>query len=467
MKGVSPFLLVSSLSLLVVSNAINVPLHINDIFIHAQNNENNTIAREEEIPGALFATNHGNPIINDSNLKVQTLFKGLQLPTTMAFLGPNDLLVLEKEKGTVDRIVNGNLLAKPLLKINVAPEVERGMLGIAISKNRTDINNHTYIFLYYTAKISNNSKNSNSSNRAFNSKLNITNAPEESSVTNLLYRYEFVNGELVNPKLLLELPGTPGPRHNGGAIIIGPDSNVYIPIGDVDGHISQAQNTEDGGPPDGSGGILRITQDGKPVGDGIIGDRGPATKYYAYGIRNSFGLDFDPVTGKLWDTENGPSYGDEINLVEPGFNSGWLLVQGKAPPDLNYSKFENFDGKGKYRDPEFTWFRTVGPTKILFLNSIKLGKQYQNDIFVSNVHNGSIYRFELNDNRTHLLLKGPLADKIADTPNETKGITFASNLGGISDMAVGPDGYLYVVSLARGIIYRIVPIATPSTATIN
>lgn len=86
---------------------------------------------------------------------------------------------------------------------------------------------------------------------------------------------------------------------------------------------------------------------------------------------------------------------------------------------------------------------------------------------MSNVHNGSIYRFELNDNRTHLLLKGPLADKIADTPNETKGITFASNFGGISNMAVGPDGYLYVVSLARGIIYRIVPITAPSTATIH
>ena len=60
----------------------------------------------------------------------------------------------------------------------------------------------------------------------------------------------------------------------------------------------------------------------------IIGDEDPLNKYYAYGIRNSFGIDFDPVTGKLWDTENGPGYGDEINLVEPGFNSGWSKVQG-------------------------------------------------------------------------------------------------------------------------------------------
>ena len=80
--------------------------------------------------------------------------------------------------------------------------------------------------------------------------------------------------------------------------------------------------------PDGRSGILRITQDGKAVGDGILGLIDPLNIYYAYGIRNSFGIDFDPVTGNLWDTENGPEYGDEINLVKPGFNSGWMVVQG-------------------------------------------------------------------------------------------------------------------------------------------
>lgn len=459
MKVLSPLLLTPGLIsfVLLVSNIITIPLQINGILVYAQNN-NKTVAREAEIPGALFAHNPGNPLVNDSKLKVQTVFKGLQLPTTMAFLGSNDILVLEKTKGTVDRIVNGNLLAKPLLKVNVASEVERGMLGIAISKNKND-NDHTYVFLYFTEKISNSGNISKT--------VNNTNPTGQSLVANRLYRYEFVNGMLLNPKLLLDLPANPGPRHNAGAIIIGPDNNLYVPIGDVDGHNSQAQNVEDGGTPDGTGGILRITQDGKPVGNGIIGENSPANKYYAYGIRNSFGLDFDPVTGKLWDTENGPSYGDEINLVEPGFNSGWLQVQGKAPPDLDYSKLVNFDGKGKYRDPEFTWFGTVGPTKILFLNSIKLGKQYQNDIFVSNIHNGSIYHFKLNDDRTHLVLKGPLTDKVADTDVETKGITFGSNFGGISDMAVGSDGYLYVVSLGRGVIYRIVPITTTvqSTAT--
>ena len=90
---------------------------------------------------------------------------------------------------------------------------------------------------------------------------------------------------------------------------------------------------------DGRSGILRINQDGKPVGEGILGSTFPLNLYYAYGIRNSFGFDWDPLTGKLWDTENGPHYGDEINLVEPGFNSGWVKVQGVWEP--------NFEQMGK------------------------------------------------------------------------------------------------------------------------
>ena len=67
--------------------------------------------------------------------------------------------------------------------------------------------------------------------------------------------------------------------------------------------------------------------DGKPVNNqGILGDISPLNLYYAYGIRNSFGIDFDPVTGNLWDTENGPAYADEINIVKPGFNSGYTPV---------------------------------------------------------------------------------------------------------------------------------------------
>jgi aldose sugar dehydrogenase len=170
----------------------------------------------------------------------------------------------------------------------------------------------------------------------------------------------------------------------------------------------------------------------------------------------------DPVTGKLWDTENSPAYGDEINLVEPGFNSGWVQIQGIGS---NNGEFEpnnlvNFDGKGKYSDPKFEWSQTLGPTAIKFLNSDKLGTQYQNDIFVGSIVTGRIYHFNLNEDRTELILTGELEDKVAEireTGEEEEDIVFAEGFAGVSDLEVGPDdGYLYVVSLGQGKIFRIV-----------
>ena len=365
----------------------------------------------------------------------------------MAFLGPGDILVLEKNKGTVDRIVDGKIMKQPLLHVSVVTEVEHGMLGIAVApgnKNAggtgaTSASASKFVFLYYTV-IGN------------------------TGVNNTLYRYELVDNDLVNARLLLTLPAVspnlPGENnnHNGGKLVIGPDNNVYTVIGDVGGRQGQAQNVEDGDALDGTGGILRITQDGAPVGNGIFGSDEPASLYYAYGIRNSFGIDFDPVTHKLWDTENGPTFGDEINLVNPGFNSGGLQVHGKAPVDFDYSKLVNFDGKGKYRDPEFSLLHTIGITALKFLNSATLGSQYQNDMFVGDVDTGSLYHFRLNQQRDGLVLNGPLADKVANSLDELKSVTFGTGFGTITDLQVGPDGYLYILTI-DGTIYRIVPVS--------
>jgi glucose/arabinose dehydrogenase len=316
------------------------------------------------------------------------------------------------------------------------------MLGIAVSK--VEEIGSPDIFLYFTE------------------------APiGEFPMGNRVYKYELVNNKLVNPKLLLNLPALPGPSHNGGAILIGSDNNVYTVIGDVGGHRNQAQNQESGGQPDGTSGILRITQDGMPVVNSPLGDREPLNLYYSYGLRNSFGLDFDPVTGNLWDTENGEDFGDEINLVEPGFNSGWNKVQGIWTLDEQEGMTEvaplhpenglvDFGGKGKYSPPEFTWRDSIGPSTIKFLNSDRLGKQYENDIFVGDIDKGNLYHFDLNEGRTELVLEVSLADKLADADDENEGIIFGQGFGAITDIEVGPDGYLYIVGF-QGIIYRIVP----------
>ena len=387
------------------------------------------------------------PRVFDSSLKVEEVVEGLVSPTTMAFLGNDDFLVLEKDKGTVLRIINGQVLEEPVLDVHVANSVERGMCGIAVSKNSTT----TYVFLYFTEIGGNDGDD----------RKGLT------PIGNRLYRYEFVDNKLVNPKLLMNLPATPGPRHNGGAIEIGPDGNLYIPVGDVDGSFkkefqhTQTQNFGKGKIADGRSGILRITQDGKPVGIGILGDSMPLRLYYAYGIRNSFGLDFDPVTGFLWETENGPQDGDEINLVKAGFNSGWNEIYGFSTSQKAFDTNElvTFDNRGHYEEPKLVWTRSTGLTSIVFLDSDKLGQDYKNDIFVGSVHNGQIYHFKLNNERNDLTLPQALTKRYIQNPVNTgaEEVVFAGGLGGITDLTVGPDGNLYVVSISEGKIFRILP----------
>jgi glucose/arabinose dehydrogenase len=385
------------------------------------------------------------PEVFDPQLKVEEVVQGLHVPTSMAFVGPDDFLILEKDRGTVMRVNGGAITDMPLLDVDVANSIERGMCGIAVSKNGLKTN----VFLYFTEIDGNDG----------------TDREGKAPLGNRLYKYELVDNKLVNPILLMDLPADPGPRHNGGAIEIGPDNNIYVPVGDIDGSFkddfeaTQTQNFEDGIVADGRSGILRITQDGNPVGKGILGDSMPLRLYYAYGIRNSFGLDFDPITGILWDTENGPADGDEINLVNPGFNSGWHKVYGfsSSPKNFDVDEMVTFDGNGKYEEPKLVWERSAGLTSIVFLDSDKLGTQYKNDIFVGDVHNGRIYHFKLNDERNDLILPEVLADRYIKNPvNFGAGdIVFGEGFGGITDLTVGPDGYLYIVSIGQGKVFRI------------
>ncbi|HEY7078982.1 MAG TPA: PQQ-dependent sugar dehydrogenase [Nitrososphaeraceae archaeon] len=388
----------------------------------------------------------GKPKLFDSNLKITTIAEGLSTPTTMAFVGPNDILVLEKDTGMVKRIVDGKVLPKPVLDVNVANSVERCLCGIAVAKDGST----THVFLYYTE---------------IDGKDGEDKAGKQ-PIGNRVYRYDLSGDALINPLLLMDLPANPGPRHNGGNIMIGPDKNIYVGIGDVDGSFktseseTKAQNYKNGIDPDGRGGILRITQDGQPT-DGILGDTIPLRLYYAYGIRNTFGMDFDPVSGNLWDSENGPGNGDEINLVPPGFNSGWQQVQGLASKETSFSEsdLEDFNGKGHYADPKLVWVNTAGPTAVKFLNSVKLGTTYENDMFVGDVHNGRIYHFDLTPDRKDLVLPQELSSRVIEKPSSpgVSNIVFGDGFGGVTDLEVGPDGKLYVVSIGLGSIFQISP----------
>jgi glucose/arabinose dehydrogenase len=397
------------------------------------------------------------PKITDSRLKAELVYSGSGFPTNMAFIGPDDILLLSKNDGKVLRIKDGENLG-PVVEVNVSKKDEMGLLGIATESQK----NQKYpakIFLYYS----------------------LCSSKEECN--NFVYNYDWEQkeGKLKNPSLLLKLPGLPGPSHMGGDIAIGPDGYLYLTIGDLIStelfnnntkYNTKAQNYVEGEEPDGRAGILRVTQEGKPVDNGIIGSVYPLNLYYAYGIKNSFGIAFDPITGNLWDTENGPNFGDEINLVEPGFNGGWSKIQGFWTVSETGEKMKmvtgepsglvDFGGKGKYYEPKLVWDKTVAPTALTFLNSTKLGSQYLNDMFVGSVEDGRIFHFKLNDNRTDLSLPNSLKSKIVTEKGEEGQIMFGEDFGIVTDLQVGPhDGYLYVVSGDRpnrlGAVYKIIP----------
>lgn len=395
------------------------------------------------------------PHLADPNLQAKEVVNGLFMPTSISFIDNNDFIILQKN-GTVNRVINDTLLSKPLLTLNVASGFYQGLLGSAISKDNK--NNLTFVFLYFTS---------------YDPILDHGNSHSNNSVvdnfSNKVYRYELIGNTLKNPRLLLKLPSTPGPEDNGGYMIIGPDNNLYIIIGDVADETNETsiktltQNFINSSIADGRSGILRITTDGLPVKNhegynGILDKKYPLSLYYAYGIHNGFGLDFDPLTGNLWDTETGHYINDEINLVLPGFNSGYGIIQGMSKffPAAPFALVD-FNNTGKYSDPKFVWSEKAVPTGIKFLHSDKLGTQYENDLFIGTFNDGKIYHFDLSSDRTKLILPTGLETGILSTLNSTviTNIVFGSNFEGISGLEVSPDGYLYVIGVNSGKIYKI------------
>jgi glucose/arabinose dehydrogenase len=349
--------------------------------------------------------------------------------------------------------LDGKVQQAPAIQVDVATGPEQGLLGIAIWNGSNETT--PAVFLYLTEE-------------------NHDNKPR-----NLVYKYLYDEDEktLENKTVILDLPGEPGPFHNGGKISIGPsDGYIYAVVGDVSSGGGMLDNQMPGRPPDDKSVILRVDRDtGAPAQDNPFynnnymggGNTERLQRYYAYGIRNSFGMDFEPVTGKLWITENGEHAYDEINIVEPGFNSGWHKIMGPiARTNMTVQKdLVIFDG-AKYQDPVFSWYAPVGVTDIEFFNSTKLGDKYDGNLFVGDINNGNLYFFEVNEDRTGLTFHDPrLLDLVADpvkeeeeedsADSELSSIIFGEGFGRITDIETGPDGLLYILTYEDGKIYRI------------
>jgi glucose/arabinose dehydrogenase len=293
----------------------------------------------------------------------------------------------------------------------------------------------------------------------------------------------------VNPLLILDLPYLNGPNHDGGVLVMGKTSDggsagdgafLYAVIGDLNRN-GKLQNNPSGADPDDTGVILRVEQDGTPAAgnpftpycsgsttltcDEASDCTGFGTcqlkvaRYYGYGVRNSFGMTRDPLSGAIWMTENGPSNYDEVNRVPAGWNSGWTPLMGPDARDpQGVGNLWNVPGAGvTYKDPEFSWLATIAPTGIVLPYGSSLGSYYNRRALVGDANLGQLYAFPLNGSRTAFNLAGfaGVSDLVADDANERNQFRIGSGFASITDLEIGPDHHLYLVSIGQGTVYRI------------
>lgn len=387
------------------------------------------------------------PQLNDEAFRVERVIEEeLIFPTSMVFVDNETLLVTQKNDGNVISIINGTVKSQPAISVEVNNEGLKGLLGIAAMEKPSSLSSHTkFVFLYFTESLGG------------------------EQTRNRVYRYEWnrENQVMVNGTMILDLPAEPESVHNGGKLETDRNGNLYAVIGDLS-RDGQLQNVRQGPAADDTSVIIRIIQNGSGATDNPFSksNNEKMQKYYAYGIRNSFGLAIDPISGLLWDSENGDDSYDEINIVYPGFNSGWNQIMGPiSHSDIEQSDLEEelvvFEGS-KYADPVFSWEEQVGVTDLEFLNSTALGPRYAYNLFVGDINNGNLYYFELNENRTGIELHDndldDLTDQVADDDQELSQIVFGSGFEeGITDVETGPDGLLYILTF-NGSIYRILPV---------
>jgi glucose/arabinose dehydrogenase len=487
------------------------------------------------ISGAPHVAAQGAPTVLDPNLAVRTVVSGLTTPSSIAFLGPSDMLVVEKNTGRVLRVTNGTVRGVALdLAVNNASE--RGLLGIAL---HPEFPANPGVYLFWTCRSTAAPSDPFVPDQQRCSDVNMLGADTENILEvpllgNRIDRFAWNGSTLTFDRNLIMLrafqnDGAPEPagqgdeaqpprgNHDGGVIGFGPDRKLYAIFGDQ-GRRGQLQNlahgptppTADdqfGGPePDDahlSGVILRLNDDGSAPTDNPFFAAGAARggeaganiqKIFAYGVRNSFGLAFDPQSGNLWDQQNGDDSFDELNRVDPGMNGGWVQIMGPLSRIAEYKAIETTFGArtlqqlrwpptniadtpsealsrllalpgSHYSDPEFAWKWATPPAAIGFVRGRALGPQFEGDLFAGAATpataGGYLFRFNLTGNRRAIAVDDPrLKDRVADNNakndiTESESLLIGRDFGVTTDIETAPNGNLFVVSISNGAIYEI------------
>ncbi|GAA4314787.1 hypothetical protein GCM10023149_11060 [Mucilaginibacter gynuensis] len=311
--------------------------------------------------------------------KIDTLAENLIVPWQLTFLPDNSMLFTERA-GRVRIYRNGKLVVRPVFVVSdVFADRKTGLLGLCL---HPDFARNKFVYL---------ANNYTDSNRKMRLRV---------------VRYQFGNDTLTNPFTILEnIPANQ--NHTGCRLVFGPDKKLYITTGDADQPM-QAQDLKAY-----NGKILRVNDDGSIPADNPFAKNDTARKeIWTYGHRNPQGLAFQPGTNILYESEHGPTGGDEINIIEKGANYGWPVIHHQ-------------DTRQDMVSPLSEYTPSIGPSEILFYNN-KAFPQLQGSLLVACLRGESILKIQLVDN------------KVA-----SQEVLLKKQYGRIRSLVTGPDGYIY------------------------
>ena len=298
--------------------------------------------------------------------QISMYMAGLNWPIALAFSSDGRIFFAERNTGSIRIIQGGTLLAVPFYTLpSTATAGERGLLGLALDPAFPST---PYVYAYQT----------------YNDVVNGT-------VYNRVVRIT-ANGNLGLSFIeILRLPPLSATNHNGGVIGFGPDGKLYVDVGE---NANQALSQDLMSP---MGKVLRMNTDGTPPTDNpFYGSLTADNLIYTYGHRNMFGLAFNPFTGRVFVTENGPNCNDEINLLPnltaPDRNFGWGTTANCAtpPPAPNNT---NRDGPNPIL-PIWWWGPTICPTNAAIYRG-PFFPAYQGDMFMGDCNFGRLHRLHL------------------------------------------------------------------------
>jgi len=246
-----------------------------------------------------------------------TPLKGFVYPWALAFLPNGDMLVTEQGRNTLRIVRNGALDPRPITGLPQGiTSARRDTAGVEVVVHPRFAENRFVYVAYWKPR------------------------PGENVQTAVLLRARYDGGETLTDvrEIFQSNSWTDGP--SAARIVFGRDGKIYLAIGapgfaERAGETSWAQNPAQHG-----GKVLRLNDDGSvPEDNPFVGRPGYKPEIYALGIRNALGLTVHPETGELWETDNGPQGGDEVNVIKRGLNYGW--------PIITYGRAYTSDPEGK------------------------------------------------------------------------------------------------------------------------